>query len=308
MPDRPVALFTIWPELAATLRMHPCVLFLDFDGTLLPLTKQPDAPRLSPGETALLDHLARAPGWTVAIVSGRALSDVRRRVHIPGLIYAGNHGLEIEGRGLRFRHPGAVAARKELAALRRATSQAMGGLVGVKVENKGLSWTVHFRGVAPAERHRVLRTFWSTMRAAVRSGRVCIRQGVMSREVLPPVEWDKGAAVRWILARLPRRSHPVILYIGDDAGDEPAFAALGSKGVSVVVGRRQRTRARFFVRNPGEVQRLLCLLAQLQDATSPHLHQVEGRGVPHPFDPVCRTSGRPRRPLVTRIRPARLRM
>jgi alpha,alpha-trehalase len=143
----------------------------------------------------------------------------------------------------------------------------MGGLVGVKVENKGLSWTVHFRGVAPAERHRVLRTFWSTMRAAVRSGRVCIRQGVMSREVLPPVVWDKGAAVRWILERLLGHSCPLIIYFGDDVGDEPAFAALGTHGISVIVGRRQRTRARFFVRHPGEAQRLLRLLDQALGTT-----------------------------------------
>jgi trehalose 6-phosphate phosphatase len=107
------------------------------------------------------------------------------------------------------------------------------------------------------------------VRAAAESGRVCVRQGAMIREVLPPVAWDKGAAVGWILARVPRRSHPVIIYIGDDAGDEPAFAALGGDGISVIVGRRTRTHARFFLRHPAEVQRLLCLLAKLHDGTAP---------------------------------------
>lgn len=54
----------------------------------------------------------------------------------------------------------------------------------------------------------------------------------------------------------------MVIYI-DDAGDEPAFATLGSDGISMIVGRRNRTRARLFVRHPGEVQRLLRLLAQL---------------------------------------------
>lgn len=145
----------------------------------------------------------------------------------------------------------------------------MRGFRGALIEDKGLSWTVHFRGVASAMRPRALRTFWRTVRAAAESGRVCVRPGAMIREVLPPVAWDKGAAVRWILARLPRRSHPVIMYIGDDVGDEPAFAALGGDGISVVVGRRTRTRARFFLRHPAEVQRLLCLLAKLHDGTAP---------------------------------------
>jgi trehalose-phosphatase len=269
MTEPPAALFTHWPGLAAALRGRPCILFLDFDGTLLPFTTQPEAPRLSPDQKALLRRLTHAPGWTVAIVSGRALSDVRRRVHVPGLVYAGNHGLEIEGKGLRFRHASALAARKELGALRLKTSHAMRGFRGALIEDKGLSWTAHFRGVASAMRPRALRTFWRSVRAAAESGRVCVRQGAMIREVLPPVAWDKGAAVRWILARVPRRSHPVIMYIGDDAGDEPAFAALGGDGISVIVGRRARTRARFFVRHPAEVQRLLCLLAKLHDGTAP---------------------------------------
>jgi trehalose-phosphatase len=269
MTEPPAALFAHWPGLAAALRGRPCILFLDFDGTLLPFTTQPDAPRLSPDQKALLRRLTHAPGWTVAIVSGRALSDVRQRVRVPGLVYAGNHGLEIEGKGLRFRHPAAVTARKQLAALRSEASHAMRGFQGALIEDKGLSWTVHFRGVASAMRPRALRTFWRTVRAAAESGRVWVRRGAMIQEVLPPVAWDKGATVGWILGRLPRCLQPVILYIGDDAGDEPAFAALGTRGVSVIVGRRKQTRARFFVRHPGEVQRLLCLLAKLHDGTAP---------------------------------------
>jgi trehalose-phosphatase len=269
MTEPPAALFAHWPGLAAALRGRPCILFLDFDGTLLPFITQPDAPRLSPDQKALLRRLTHAPGWTVAIVSGRALLDVRQRVRVPGVVYAGNHGLEIEGKGLRFRHASALAARKELGALRRKTSHAMRGFQGALIEDKGLSWTVHFRGVASAMRPRALRTFWRTVRAAAQGGRVRVRRGAMIREVLPPVEWDKGAAVRWILARLTRRSRPVIIYIGDDAGDEPAFAALGTRGVSVIVGRRKQTRARYFLRSPAEVQGFLRLLARTSGETTP---------------------------------------
>lgn len=63
--------------------------------------------------------------------------------------------------------------------------------------------------------------------------------------------------------------NPVVIYIGDDAGDEPAFTALGSDGICVIAGRCNRTRARFFVRHPGEVQRLRCLLAKPHDGTAP---------------------------------------
>jgi hypothetical protein len=69
--------------------------------------------------------------------------------------------------------------------------------------------------------------------------------------------------------RLPGRSPPLIMYYGDDAGDEPAFAALGTRGVSVIVGRRKQTRARYFLHSPAEVQGFLRLLARTSGETTP---------------------------------------
>jgi hypothetical protein len=66
----------------------------------------------------------------------------------------------------------------------------------------------------------------------------------------------------------------VVIYI-DDAGDEPAFTTLGSDGISMIVGRRNRTRARLFVRHPGEVQRLLRLLTEILYGTASRSAQIE---------------------------------
>jgi trehalose 6-phosphate phosphatase len=88
----------------------------------------------------------------------------------------------------------------------------------------------------------------------------------LSREVLPLLPWDKGAAVRWILARLSAQARPVVIYLGDDLGDEPAFRLLGRKGIPVIVGRRRRTAARYFLRDPEEVDRFLHMLAALERA------------------------------------------
>ena len=75
--------------------------------------------------------------------------------------------------------------------------------------------------------------------------------------------------------RPPRRLDPVVIYIEDDAGNEPDFAALGSDGISVIVGRRNRTRARLFVRHPGEVQRLLRLLTEKLYGTASRSAQIQ---------------------------------
>lgn len=74
--------------------------FLDYDGTLTPIVSQPEDAWLSDSMQQTLRELARqAP---VAILSGRDLDDVRRRVNLDGIVYAGSHGFDIAGpRGLR---------------------------------------------------------------------------------------------------------------------------------------------------------------------------------------------------------------
>ena len=71
-------------------------LFTDFDGTLSPIVPVPADAELDPKIRPLLRELAGKPDVSVGIVSGRALSDLRARTVINGLIYVGNHGLEIE--------------------------------------------------------------------------------------------------------------------------------------------------------------------------------------------------------------------
>src|ERR1043166_9757376 len=74
--------------------------FLDYDGTLTPIVNQPEDAWLSGSmRQGLKQRAARVP---LAILSGRDLKDVRRRVGIDAIFYAGSHGFDIAGpRGLR---------------------------------------------------------------------------------------------------------------------------------------------------------------------------------------------------------------
>ena len=73
-------------------------LFLDFDGTISPITAHPEDATLDPGVLKQLIALSARTDFSVAIISGRQLDDVRR-VGLDHLTYAGNHGLEIESAG-----------------------------------------------------------------------------------------------------------------------------------------------------------------------------------------------------------------
>ena len=83
----------------------------------------------------------------------------------------------------------------------------------------------------------------------------------MVLELKPPVDWDKGKLVMWLLEKQRsaagngRRVLPV--YIGDDTTDEDAFAAIGNKGITVFVGRPAKTKAEYFLKDHREVVRFL---------------------------------------------------
>src|SRR5207237_9966437 len=69
--------------------------FLDYDGTLTPIVSQPEQAVLMDSTRAILRTLAAK--MPVAILSGRELKDVRKRVAIDGIVYAGSHGFDIAG-------------------------------------------------------------------------------------------------------------------------------------------------------------------------------------------------------------------
>ena len=81
----------------------------------------------------------------LGIVSGRSLVDLRDRVGLDGLIYAGNHGLEIQGNGLDFLHPEASRLMEEMGLIYQELELALESYPGVIGENKGLSLSLHYR-------------------------------------------------------------------------------------------------------------------------------------------------------------------
>src|SRR6516225_8408854 len=83
-------------------------LFVDFDGTLVPIEANPASPRLDTGTAEALQELSSRDFLVTSVISGRAIEDLYARIRVQGLIYAGNHGLEIFGRNLLFVEPRAT--------------------------------------------------------------------------------------------------------------------------------------------------------------------------------------------------------
>jgi trehalose 6-phosphate phosphatase len=242
-------------------------LFLDFDGTLVPIEADPASPRLD-SRTAATLRLLQSGGDSLAItiLSGRAVEDLYCRIRVEGLIYAGNHGLEIFGRNLRFVEPGASARSKQLEQLCEELAVELQSFSGVLVEFKGLTASIHYRRAAEPDRPDIEHA----VRAAVaRTGRLFrINRGRMVLEIMPRTGWHKGAAVRWINSQLDGQlgdGNVLAICMGDDSSDEEAFAVLPD-AITIKVGARGPTHAKYQLKDPTAVHEFLTLLA-IMDAS-----------------------------------------
>ena len=193
----------------------------DFDGTLSAIVDEPDAARPLDGVPELLESLADRYA-VVAVLSGRPVSFLQRWLP-PSLLLSGLYGLEVVHNGVRDDHPSGGMWREVVDDV--ATQARAAGPGAMRVESKGLSLTLHYRG------HPEIETAVRTLaeRQAARSG-LTVRPARMSFELHPPIEADKGTAVRAVADDLA-----AICFLGDDVGDLPAFVELerlASEGVA----------------------------------------------------------------------------
>jgi trehalose-phosphatase len=135
-----------------------------------------------------------------------------------------------------------------LVGLRAVLAPLAASFPGIHVEDKGVSYAVHFRDASPDAQRRV-RAWIRGLVARIRPDFRMI-QSDHACDIVPRQVQGKGVAMRDFVRRLRAPFLPI--YIGDDLTDEPAFVAL-RRGITVRVGPVSRTKARFRLKNPEEV-------------------------------------------------------
>ncbi len=241
-------LFNCWPQVrnAVSSAKH-IALFLDFDGTLAPFRRRPSQVKpLGPTLQTVLERLSGCDRLYGYIVSGRPLHQLREVVPLRNFKLLGLHGWE----GLR--RPSLV---KELRLLRKAKRLLAEGLSPesrIWVEDKHLALAVHYREASA----RDIRQGWEVVEDILRTVEPSIHllQGEKVWELLPRRIDGKGPAVSAVLAGLPRSTLPI--FVGDSMTDESAFRIM-PRGLTIHVGEKLPTQARFYLRNPGEVRTFL---------------------------------------------------
>jgi trehalose 6-phosphate phosphatase len=241
--------------LAAGLTARRPAVFFDFDGTLSDIVDDPDSARPVAGAVEALQELAAQ--CPVAVLSGRDLADVTKRLGLPGIWYAGSHGFELTAPdGTHHQNDAAAAAIPVLERAAAELRDQLGSIPGVRVEHKRFGVAVHYRNVA---RDRVGEVAAAVHAAGRRDGlRVTTGREVV--ELRPNVDWDKGKTLRWVMDHLreAQSAGPLVpIYIGDDITDEDAFDAVRQDGIPILVRHDEdgdrATAALFVLDSPAKV-------------------------------------------------------
>jgi trehalose 6-phosphate phosphatase len=223
--------------------------FLDFDGTLVDIAATPDAAQMDAPLRDLIARLYFASGGALALVSGRAVADIDRRLGDLRLPVAGLHGLQRrDAAGQMWTHaapPGVMQAIKD------ALAPVVVRHPELLLEDKGLTVALHYRN-APhlAGYARRLMSRLASPGLEVQFGK-CVAE-------IKPAGIDKGTALAEYLKQPPFKGRRAV-FIGDDANDEHGFAELNRRGdMSIKVGKGESC-ARFYLPNVAAVR---CWLAE----------------------------------------------
>jgi len=218
----------------------------DFDGTLAPIVDDPHSAGMREVTRALLAQLAGL--YPCVILSGRSRADLLGKLRGVGIAQAiGNHGAEADGVD--------GAARRQVRRWKAEIGPQLGPLPGLWMEDKGISLAVHYRKSTnkPEARRRILR-------AAEKLDEVRIVGGKQVVNLVIAGAPNKGNA---LVSEKKRLGCDWALYAGDDENDEDAFA-LNENVVTVRVGRKRESHARYYLRAQSEIDLLLQRLVTLR--------------------------------------------
>jgi trehalose 6-phosphate phosphatase len=237
----------------AALRDRKTLLAFDFDGTLAPIERSPDAARLPADSIAIMQRLcAVAP---VAIITGRSVADVSLRLGFKPRFVVGNHGseglLEMDSKFEQFRSD-CRHWRTDLQSLLAADPE----FDGVTIEDKGLSLSVHYRNARRSP--HVTSPLMATIRTLAPAPRIVSGKFVIN--LVPEAARNKHDALVHLKAAGGFES---ALFIGDDETDEDVFRGAPAQWLTVRIDPVPTSAARYCLRSQSEMPALLETLVEI---------------------------------------------
>lgn len=236
---------------------RPILYAFGFDGTLAKISRERRSVKLAPTTHEWLQELAKRA--SCAIVSGRALDDLRPRVNGAVSHLIGNHGVEGP------LTPPAALQKAERTCLEWMTQidRDLAGLfkdTGVEVENKRYTLTFHYRSakdLAAVERTLILLLDRLTPAPRLIGGKASVN-------ALPSGNIGKGAAALALMVHLRCRG---LFFVGDDETDEDVFGLGEGLKMGVRIGYRAESRARYYLKDQSEIEDVIRFIVHRLDGT-----------------------------------------
>jgi trehalose 6-phosphate phosphatase len=229
------------------------LLGFDFDGTLVPLEEDPQAVCLPVETKLLLQKLSSI--YSVAVISGRSLSDVSNRVGIESVRYVGNHGAEGGGTPSQIQEESRAWVRTWI---RQWDEQVLKFAIdpSVRLEDKGLSLSVHYRQAVKSEEQRV--KIYQLLKGLSPTPR--IGRGHEVWNLVHPAAPHKGHALLTLMQEFPTET---ALYFGDDQTDEDVFSLGLPQIVGVRIGQADASSALLALDSPSAVVQVMKIILSL---------------------------------------------
>lgn len=240
-------------------------IFLDYDGTLAPIVREPKAAKLPSATKKTLRQLAGKKKFILGVVSGRLLSDIKKRLGLKNIVYAGSHGLEIEYKKKRLLPKDKLQTKSKLV-LKKAKSQLaknLKGISGVILEDKGLILAVHYRKVALTKQKRVVKIFKELSKPFLSTKLLKIGSGKKVLELRPNIAFTKADSVNFFHKKFKKTKNDLTLFFGDDLTDEDVFKILKKPDLGVRIGLNRSSQAKYYLSTPKQLSQYLRYISKL---------------------------------------------
>lgn len=215
----------------------------DFDGTLAPIVPHPDDVHLPDDiRQSLVRLMECAP---VAIITGRSVGDIGKRLDFNPDFIVGNHGLE----GVPGWDEQAAYHEQLCAGWHRQLDEALadpGFGRGMLLEDKRYSLSVHYRETPdPARAASRLQSLFERLEPKPR-----VVAGKYVFNLLAQDACNKGSALEQLM-RICGARHAI--YVGDDVTDEDVFRLHRPDVLSVRIEHSPDSAADFFLPAPADI-------------------------------------------------------
>jgi len=227
------------------------LIFLDYDGTIVPFSRLPKIAKPDPEILSLIDKLSALPDTKLVLISGRDRATLEKWFDQKNIDIVAEHGIWMRNGngGWKMIKPFNNDWKKAILPVLRLFADRLPGSL---VEEKEFSVAWHYRAADSKLASMRAQDLTNTLINLTVNLGLNIVQGNKVVEVRNAGA-DKGSAALYFLAK---NKHSFTLALGDDITDEDMFKVMPKNAFVIKVGRGQSV-AKYFLKNYKDVRIIL---------------------------------------------------